>query len=195
MLLLVSQALALQPARSAAIVTSNPRYGVSRHGAARASGAMDWLRRNEPARRGRESDGEDDSSERGEARVFDAANDVDTIDFGGAVGGGTLTRESIASAGRTISPAIAAEQALQAACDDCGSLEPDKAAELLQRVIGDAYSAGVAATNPQMRTAAALLSAIEAASDTVASVGLAPEGEIGTDTFGSLFADEYAIDD
>ena len=74
-------------------------------------------------------------------------------------------------------------------------LEPDKAAELLQRVIGDAYSAGVAATNPQMRTAAALLSAIEAASDTVASVGLAPEGEIGTDTFGSLFADEYAIDD
>ena len=46
-----------------------------------------------------------------------------------------------------------------------------------------------------MRTAAALLSAIEAASDTVASVGLAPEGEIGTDTFGSLFADEYAIND
>ena len=44
-------------------------------------------------------------------------------------------------------------------------------------------------------SAAALLSAIEAASDTVASVGLAPEGEIGTDTFGSLFADEYAIDD
>ena len=30
---------------------------------------------------------------------------------------------------------------------------------------------------------------------TCASVGLAPEGEIGTDTFGSLFADEYAIDD
>ena len=39
------------------------------------------------------------------------------------------------------------------------------------------------------------ITAIEAASDTVASVGLAPEGEIGTDTFGSLFADEYAIDD
>ena len=195
MLLLASQALALQPARSAAIVTSHPRYGVSRHSAVRASGAMDWLRRNEPARRGQQAN--DGSSERDEKppRVFDAANDVDTIDFGGAVGGGTLTRESIASAGRTISPAIAAEQALQAACDDCGSLEPDKAAELLQRVIGDAYSAGVAATNPQMRTAAALLSAIEAASDTVASVGLAPEGEIGTDTFGSLFADEYAIDD
>ena len=125
--------LALQPARSAAIATSHPRYGVSRHSAVRASGAMDWLRRNEPARRGREAAGEDDASERGEARVFDAANDVDTIDFGGAVGGGTLTRESIASAGRTISPAIAAEQALQAACDDCGSLEPEKAAELLQR--------------------------------------------------------------
>ena len=53
--------------------------------------------------------------------------------------------------------------ALQEACKLTGDLPPAEAAEELARVIGDAYEAGVAVDNPQMKRAAALLTALEAA--------------------------------
>ena len=77
-----------------------------------------------------------------------------------AGGGGTLTPEGIANSRRTRSKTIDAMDALQEACKLTGDLPPAEAAEELARVIGDAYEAGVAVDNPQMKRAAALLTAL-----------------------------------
>ena len=59
---------------------------------------------------------------------------VDDMNFFGAVGGGTLSRESIANAQKTSSPRIDAMEALQAAVKGGTAT-----AESLSKVIGDAY--------------------------------------------------------
>ena len=100
----------------------------------------------------------------------DMSSSVDDMDFfGGAGGGGTLTTEGIKNAQRTRSKSIDAMDELQEAVKVTGSMPPAEAAVELQRVIGNAYEAGVSVTNPQMRRAAALLSALEAASATAES--------------------------
>ena len=111
------------------------------------------------------ADEECDVTAGGDKQPIDMSSSVDDIDFfGGAGGGGTLTPEGIKNARRTRSKSIDAMEELQQAVEVTGSLPPTEAAAELARVIGNAYEAGVSVTNPQMRRAAALLSALEAAS-------------------------------
>ena len=125
---------------------------------------------------------------------------VDNMDFfgGGAglptSGGGQLTREGIANAQRTRSKSIDAMDALQEAVKMTGDLPPDEAAEELQRVIGDAYEAGVSVTAPTMKRAAALLAALEEAKANSARTAQAnaEDKELGTKLdalFGGGFAE------
>ena len=127
-----------------------------------------------------------------------ASGDVDDIEFFGAVGGGTLTREGIEMANRVATPAIDAEAALQEAVNEAGSLPPKEAAELLERLIGEAYTANVSPKSPQMRSAAALLSALEEA----AKQGQRPKRDVQADAlaskmdaiFGGGYADPGMVD-
>ena len=91
------------------------------------------------------------------------ATSVDDMNFFGASGGGTLTREGIENARKTRSPALDAMEALQDAVRNTGNLPAAAAAAELQRVIGEAYEAGVALTSPPMKKAASLLAALETA--------------------------------
>ena len=111
----------------------------------------------------------------------------------GAIGGGTLSRDSIANSQKTTSPRIDAMDALQAATK---AATPD--AEMLQRVIGAAYEAGVSVDAPQMKKAAALLAAIEQASPAAQSDSQAADtkAEDGLDSkLNVLFSDDYAFPD
>lgn len=117
-----------------------------------------------------------------------AATDVDALNFFGASGGGELTREGIANAQKTRSKTIDALDALQEAVQVTGSLAPALAAEELQRVIGAAYEAGVRADAPQMKRAASLLTALEAAGEASASA----EEKGLEDKLDSIFGGGYA---
>lgn len=101
------------------------------------------------------------------------ATSVDDMNFFGATGGGTLTREGIENARKTRSPALDAMEALQDAVRNTGNLPAAAAAAELQRVIGEAYDAGVAVTSPPMKKAASLLAALE----TAAAAGTSSDDE------------------
>jgi hypothetical protein len=112
--------------------------------------------------------------------------------FGGAGGGGTLTRDGMKNAQKTRSRTIDAMEELQEAVKITGDLPPAEAADELQRVIGQAYENGVNPTNPVMRRAAALLAALEAAAKQRQPAS--SEGEDGLDAkldalFGGGFAE------
>ena len=126
---------------------------------------MQWRRRMAEEKNAKAAiEGDTSGSDYSGGDIDKMANGVDRIDFfGGAGGGGTLTPEGIANSRRTRSKTIDAMDALQEACKLTGDLPPAEAAEELARVIGDAYEAGVAVDNPQMKRAAALLTALEAA--------------------------------
>jgi hypothetical protein len=126
---------------------------------------MQWRRRMAEEKDAKAAiEGDTSGSDYSGSDIEKMANGVDRIDFfGGAGGGGTLTPEGIANSRRTRSKTIDAMDALQEACKLTGDLPPAEAAEELARVIGDAYEAGVAVDNPQMKRAAALLTALEAA--------------------------------
>ena len=126
---------------------------------------MQWRRRMAEEKDAKAAiEGDTSGSDYSGSDIDKMANGVDRIDFfGGAGGGGTLTPEGIANSRRTRSKTIDAMDALQEACKLTGDLPPAEAAEELARVIGDAYEAGVAVDNPQMKRAAALLTALEAA--------------------------------
>ena len=132
------------------------------------------------------------------ARGVNMATSVDDMNFFGAIGGGELTREGIANARKTRSPALDAMEELQRAVRETGNLPAAEAAAELSRVIGEAYEAGVAVTAPPMKKAAALLSALE-----TAAAGPSMEDEDATDTqsgeksldskLDSLFGGGYAM--
>merc|ERR1711920_750675 len=118
--------------------------------------------------------------------------DVDDIEFHGAVGGGVLTRNGIREAQRNTAPVVVFEERLQEAVNSAGTLPPREAVEMLQRVIGEAFTNGVSPSSPLMRAAAALLNALEVA----AAQNVAEEAEDPlTDKLNSLFADEYSVPD
>jgi len=73
-----------------------------------------------------------------------------------------------------------------------GSLPPPEAVEMLQRVIGEAYTAGVSPSSPPMRAAAALLNALEVAAAVDVDEAVADPLAAKLNT---LFADEYAMPD
>ena len=130
--------------------------------------------------------------------AIDLSMSVDNIEMFGASGGGTLTRKSIENCQRTLSPAIEAEERLQSAVNEAGSLSDSAAAAaMLQAVIGDAYAAGVSVSSPQMKKAASLLTVIEQA---VASEQ-EPEGEAAApldphnQQMNAIFSDDYAMPD
>ena len=83
------------------------------------------------------------------------------------------------NAQKTRSKTIDAMEELQDAVKATGQLPPAEAAAELSRVIGFAYESGVNPTNPVMRRAAALLSALEAA-----GTAPAPEVDDGDDDRG-----------
>jgi len=120
-------------------------------------------------------------------------DDVDDIPFGGATGGGVLTRESLREARRNMPPVAAWEERLQTAANSVGGMLPSRAVATLQKVISDAYSAGVTASSPQMRATSALLSALEIAAKEEGISSDAPADPHAA-KFESLFADEYAVD-
>mmetsp|Transcript_60172 Transcript_60172/g.138024 ORF Transcript_60172/g.138024 Transcript_60172/m.138024 type:complete len:183 (-) Transcript_60172:324-872(-) len=131
-------------------------------------------------------------SNSGDAPNNRPGGDVDDIPFGGAVGGGVLTRNGIRDAQRNTAPVIVSEQRLQEAVKGAGTLAPAEAVEMLERVIGEAYTAGVSPSSPPMRAAAALLNALEVA----AARGQTDEPDDPlADKLNSLFADEYAMPD
>ena len=132
------------------------------HQVCMAESEMQWRRR---MAEGSGSEAADEPSDaQGEAPNM--ATSVDQVDFfGGAGGGGTLTREGIDNARRTRSRTIDAMDALSAALKNTGDLPADEAAEELSRVIGLAYEAGVPVSEPPMKRAAALLTALEAAKE------------------------------
>ena len=145
---------------------------------------MEW-------RRQKETNGakpkEDASAAPSKAKpVIDLSMSVDNIEMFGASGG------------RTLSPAIEAEERLQSAVNEAGSLSDSAAAAaMLQAVIGDAYAAGVSVSSPQMKKAASLLTVIEQA---VASEQ-EPEGEAAApldphnQQMNAIFSDDYAMPD
>lgn len=157
---------------------------------------MEW-------RRQKETNGakpkEDASAAPSKAKpAIDLSMSVDNIEMFGASGGGTLTRKSIENCQRTLSPAIEAEERLQSAVNEAGSLSDSAAAAaMLQAVIGDAYAAGVSVSSPQMKKAASLLTVIEQA---VASEQ-EPEGEAAApldphnQQMNAIFSDDYAMPD
>merc|ERR1719476_1160251 len=120
------------------------------------------------------------------------SGDVDDIQFFGAVGGGVLTRDGIRDAQRNTAPVVVFEERLQEAVKSAGSLPPPEAVEMLQRVIGEAYTAGVSPSSPPMRAAAALLNALEVAAAVDVDEAVADPLAAKLNT---LFADEYAMPD
>lgn len=128
--------------------------------------------------------------------AIDLSMSVDNIEMFGASGGGTLTRESIENCQRTLSPAIEAEERLQRAVNEAGSLSDSAAAAaMLQAVIGDAYAAGVSVSSPQMKKAASLLTVIEQAvaseEEPEAAAPLDPHNQ----QMNAIFSDDYAMPD
>ena len=128
--------------------------------------------------------------------AIDLAMSVDNIEMFGASGGGTLTRKSIEDCQRTLSPAIEAEERLQSAVNEAGSLSDSAAAAaMLQQVIGDAYTAGVSVSSPQMRKAASLLTVIEQAVASEERPEAAAPLDAHNEQMNAIFSDDYAMPD
>jgi hypothetical protein len=92
-----------------------------------------------------------------------SATDADDLLFFGSGGGGTLTRQDFLDARKNINPVGLAEERLQTAVDDAGTVPPAAAVSMLKLEINAALVAGVFENAPQMRQAKQLLGAIELA--------------------------------
>jgi len=121
-------------------------------------------------------------------------SDVDDLEFFGAVGGGTLTREGIANAQKVTTSVFDHETRLQEAVEQAGQLPPKEAVENLQNVIGEAYSSGLTVNSPPMKMAATLLQALEQAVDEGVDAEIAEVDPLD-DKMDVLFADEYFVPD
>ena len=156
---------------------------------------MDWRRQRETKGVNPDSDGSASPSEAKRPSV-DLSSSVDNIEMFGATDGGTLTRKSIENCQRTLSPAIEAEERLQSAVNEAGSLSDSAAAAaMLQAVIGDAYAAGVSVSSPQMRKAAALLTVIEQAASAEEAPDVAAPLDPHLQQMNAIFSDDYAMPD
>ena len=156
---------------------------------------MEWRRQRENGAKPEEDAAFGAAPSKGKPAI-DLSMSVDNIEMFGASGGGTLTRKSIENCQRTLSPAIEAEERLQSAVNEAGSLSDSAAAAaMLQAVIGDAYAAGVSVSSPQMKKAASLLTVIEQAvaseEEPEAAAPLDPHNQ----QMNAIFSDDYAMPD
>ena len=96
-----------------------------------------------------------------------ASSDVDDLEFFGAVGGGTLTREGMKQAVRASRaiPVVEAETALMNACKETSEQPPIIASKILRVKMEEAVQSGVSVGSPAMKQAAQLLSVLESAAE------------------------------
>lgn len=130
-----------------------------------------------------------------EANARRAAEYVDRLDFrrpGGVSLEPTniLTREGIANAQRTSSPAIRAEEALQTAMKDSSNIPPEEMAESLERLVAEALTAGVSVNSPVIKRAQQLQGVLAASSK-----GAGAPDDPMADTMKAIFGDYVLPDD
>ena len=127
-------------------------------------------------------------------RDLAAAQFVDNLDVsrpGGVTRRSTniLTREGIANAQRTSSPAIKAETALQDAMKSSSNVPPSEMIATLERLMAEATAAGVFAGGPVMKRAEQLLGVLKSS---VQEAGAPPDPM--ADTMNAIFGD-YVMPD
>ena len=126
-----------------------------------------------------------------------AASYQDNVDFyrpGGVMRQPTvvLTREGMANARKTTSPAIEADERVQQVVKDVGSMPPGEAVEALKQAIAAALEAGVRENSPTMKKAKALMGTLSTAAAAAAADDL-EKTDPQKDAFDALFGGGYAM--
>ena len=157
--------------------------------------------REEEERQRREREALKEMEERAEARaeqerkMMEYQDNVDFMRPGGVMRQPSqqLTKADLENSRVTTSPVIDAENRLQEAAARAGTLgSAQEAMAMLERVIGEAYTAGVPIDSPQMKAAASLLGAFESAVESQAKAP-APKADKAQAAMDAIFADEYTI--
>lgn len=157
--------------------------------------------REEEERKRREQEALKEMEEKAKARaeqerkMMEYQDNVDFMRPGGVMRQPSqqLTRADLENSRVTSSPVIDAENRLQEAMARAGTLgSAQEAMAMLERVIGEAYTAGVPVDSPQMKAAASLLGAFESAVESQANAP-APKADKAQAAMDAIFADEYAI--
>lgn len=138
------------------------------------------------------------ASEEEEARRAEQARYTDEVDFyrpGGVMKQPTniLTIEGLQRASQSISPAVRAEQALQEVTKKVANMSSEEARQSLRSTLDMGRAAGVDPRSPQFKKAAAVLAALERASEDAGAADVTPNAL--NDKMNAIFSDAYAIPD